>query len=140
MRLVVVNHGWESQPIDGRKGGRGSKSLLFLSLSIYLPAYLPIHFLVYYQLSIYLSIYLPTRIYLSIHLTILLSFHLPTIHLPLSIYPPIYLSACLSSYPSTYLPIHPSTYLSTHPSIHLSDHSSTYLFVSKFLHPKPCLV
>ena len=75
-RLVVVNHGWQSEA-TGPTGGWG-----LLSFSLSPTTYLPT------DLSMYLSTYLP--IYLSICL---------------SIYLPIYLSLCLSVDRSIYLSI-----------------------------------
>ena len=102
-RLVVVNHGWQSEATDGSKGDWCLLSFsLFLWLSTYLPTYLSIYLCIYR--SIYLSIYLPIflsfylSIYPSIHLSIYLSFYL-------SIYPSIYLSIYLSVYLSTCLPV-----------------------------------
>ena len=90
-RLVVVNHGWQSEATDGSKGDWCllSFSPLFLHPSIHPSIHLSIH------LSIYPSIH-P-----SIHPSIYASVHL-------SIYPSIY----LYRYLSIYLPIHLSIYLS----------------------------
>ena len=54
--LVVVNHGWQSEPTDGSKGGWsvGVSICLFVFLSIYVSIYLPTYIPTY--LSIYLSI------------------------------------------------------------------------------------
>ena len=85
-RLVVVNHGWQSEATDGSKGDWCllSFSPLFLHPSIYPPIYPSI------DLSIYPSIY--PSIYASVHLSIY-----PSIYLD------IYLSIYLSTYPSIYL-------------------------------------
>ena len=88
--LVVVNHGWQSEPTDGSKGGWsvGVSICLFVFLSIYVSIYLPTYIPNYLPtyLSIYLSIYL-FSIYLSIYLPIYLSIYLS-----------IYVSASLSLY------------------------------------------
>ena len=62
-RLVVVNHGWQSEATDGSKGDWCLLSFsLFLWLSTYLSIYLFIYLSIFY-LSIYLSFCL--SIYLS---------------------------------------------------------------------------
>ena len=65
---VVVSHGWQSEPIDGPKGGWNVD--LSTYLSIYPPIFLSIH------PSIHVSVYLPICLFISlfIHLSIYLSF------------------------------------------------------------------
>ena len=71
-RLVVVNHGWQSQATDGPKGAWGLLSFsLFLWLSTYLPTYPSIYLsLSSIYLPIYLSFYLSIYLFLSIYLSI----------------------------------------------------------------------
>ena len=104
--LVVVNHGWQSEPTDGSKGGWsvGVSICLFVFLSIYLCIYLPT----------YLSIYLPT--YLSIYLSVYLSIYPSNLSICLSIYLSN-LSVCLSICRSMYLPLYLSIYLSVYLSV-----------------------
>ena len=81
-RLVVVNHGWQSE-VDQQMVEVSSLSLsVFLSFSDYLPTYLPIYLC---NLSIYLPTYLST--YLSTYVSIYLS-------LSLCVCLSIYLSIC----------------------------------------------
>ena len=95
-RLVVVNHGCQSEATDGSKGDWCLLSFsLFLWLSTYLPIYQPMY------LSIYLSTYL--SFYLSIYVSIYPSIYLLPIYL--SIHLSIYLSIYLSVYLSTCLPV-----------------------------------
>ena len=122
--MAVVTHGWQSEPIDGPKGGAGLSSF-FSFFVFHCPASkLPTYTYPFIDPAFYLSIYRP------IQLTILLSFHLP-MYLPLTIYLAIHLfvnlSAYLFSYPSIYLPIHhyPPIYISIH-------HPSTYPSPSVF--------
>ena len=82
-RLVVVNHGWQSEPTDGSKGGWSVR--LSICLSVYLPACLSLYLSV--CLSVYLSTYLP--IYLPIYRSINVFVHL---FAHLSAYLPLYLS------------------------------------------------
>ena len=150
-RLVVVNHGWQSEATDGSKGDWCllSFSLFFsLSLIIYLPTYRSIYLSIY--LAIYLAIFL--SIYLSIYISIYLSIYLILSilsylsYLILSIY--LYLSLiCLSNYVSIYLSIclsiiYLSIYLSIYPSIHpsilsiyLSIYLATYLSIYLSIYP-----
>ena len=76
-RLVVVNHGWQSEATDGPKGGWGLLSFsLFLSLSLsfslflWLPTYLPTDrptdLSIYLSLSLSLSSLICLSNYLSI--------------------------------------------------------------------------
>ena len=92
-----MNHGWQSEPIDGPKGG----------WNVDLPIY-PSIFLSIYP-SICLSICLSD--YLSLYLSILLS---------------IYPSSCLSTYLSVYLPIHLSVFPSICFALYLSMQPSTH--------------
>ena len=77
-RLVVVTHGWQSEPTDGSKRGWSAGRSIYLSiyLSICLSSYLSIYLFIFFyvQLSIFLSIY--PSIYLSIYLFTYLSFYL----------------------------------------------------------------
>ena len=72
-RLVVVNHGWQSESTDGPRGAWCLLSFsLSLSFSDYLPTYLPIYLTTYVSIypSTYLSIYLSLSLF---HLSICLA-------------------------------------------------------------------
>ena len=101
-RLVVVNHGWQSEPTDGSTAGWSVGQSIYLSvcLSVYLSI----------CLSNYLSIYL--SFYLSVYLAIFLS-------ICLSIYLSVCLSACLSVYRSVYRSVFLSVFLSVDLSVYL---------------------
>ena len=93
-RLVVENHGWQSEHTDGSTGG------LSICPSTYLSIYLAI------QLSSHLAIYL--SLYQSICPSIYLAIYISSsLALQLSSYLAIWLSVYLSIYPSVY----PSIYL-----------------------------
>ena len=110
-----MSHGWQSEPIDGPKGGWNVDRSIYLSinLSIYPSIYLSIN------LSIYLSLY--PSICLSIHPSICLSI-CPSVYLfpYLLIYLSTYPSSCLSTSLSVYLPIHLSAFPSTSLPLSLS--------------------
>ena len=108
-----MSHGWQSEPIDGPKGGWNVDRSIYLSIN----------------LSIYPSIYL--SIYLSISLSINLSIY-PSIHL--SICPSVYLFPYLLIYLSTY----PSSCLSTSLSVYLPIHLSAFPSTSLPLSLSPC--
>jgi len=114
-----VSHGWQSEPIDGPKGGWNVDRSIYLS--IYPSIFLSIHLSIYLSinLSIYLSLY--PSIFLSIHPSICLSI-CPSVYLfpYLLIYLSTYPSSCLSTSLSVYLPIHLSAFPSTSLPLSLS--------------------
>ena len=72
-RLVVVNHGWQSEPTDGWKGGwSGGLSIrLCTCLVVYLSIYLCFYLFLSFSICIYRSVCL--SLYLSVYLGLCLS-------------------------------------------------------------------